>query len=89
MQKKTSVLLLAATLAMPFVFTAPARAQTEYPWCARYGSGMDGGGSNCGFTTYDQCMATVHGVGGFCERNSFYTGSAERPARRARKRHDG
>ena len=30
-------------------------------------------------------MATVSGIGGFCERNLFYTGPAERLAKRARK----
>ena len=28
-------------------------------------------------------MATVRGMGGFCEPNLFYTGPAERPARHA------
>ncbi len=50
----------------------PAQAQ-EYPWCAQY-SGRDGGGRNCGFATYRQCMASVSGVGGFCERNLFFRG---------------
>jgi hypothetical protein len=88
MQKIIFAFLLAATAALPFALTTPARANNEYPWCARYGGGMDGGGSNCGFSSYEQCLATVSGVGGFCERNSFYTGSAERPAKRARKRRD-
>jgi hypothetical protein len=88
MQKTTSAFLLAATLVMSFALAAPARAEIYYPWCAQYGAGGDGG-RNCGFSTYVQCMATVSGIGGFCERNSFYTGPAERPAKRARKRRDG
>ena len=31
-------------------------------------------------------MATVSGIGGDCERNLFYEGPAERPAKPARKR---
>ena len=88
MQKTTTAFVLAATLVMPFALAAPARAEIYYPWCARYGGGMGGGGSNCGFSTIEQCRATVSGIGGFCERNSFYTGPAERPAKRARQRHD-
>jgi len=61
----------------------PAHAAIEYPWCAQYGRDD---GRNCGFSTYEQCMATVSGTGGFCERNSFYTGPAEQPARRPHKR---
>ena len=65
-----AVFLLPATL-------APAWAQGQpfpydpYPWCAVY-SGRGGGGTNCGFRTWQQCMATVSGIGGFCERNQFY-----------------
>jgi hypothetical protein len=50
---------------------APAQAQ-NYPWCAVYsGRGM-GGASNCGFTSFQQCMATVSGIGGFCQLNNMY-----------------
>lgn len=47
-----------------------ARAQ-NYPWCAYYGNDF-GGSSNCGFTTFEQCMATLGGMGGFCNRNTQY-----------------
>jgi hypothetical protein len=64
---------------------SPASAETYYPWCARYGSDM-GGASNCGFSTLEQCLATISGIGGFCERNPFYVDAynAERSRRRAR-----
>lgn len=51
---------------------AGADAQTNYPWCAQYSGGGTGGGTNCGFTTYEQCVATVSGIGGFCNRNTTY-----------------
>lgn len=50
---------------------APAQAQ-NYPWCAYYAMGDDGGGTNCGFVSYEQCMATLSGMGGFCNRNTQY-----------------
>jgi hypothetical protein len=69
-----AVALACAWTAIP---VTPAAA-IEYPWCAQYGySGQ--GGRNCGFSTYRQCMATVSGIGGSCERNQFYQG---RPRRR-------
>jgi hypothetical protein len=40
------------------------------PWCANYG-GRGGGGTNCGFYSFQQCMAAVSGTGGFCTRNQF------------------
>lgn len=48
---------------------APARA-VEYPWCAEYA--YDNGGTNCGFVSREQCMATVSGVGGYCMQNLRY-----------------
>jgi hypothetical protein len=57
-------------------FVTPAAAAIEYPWCAQYGWE---GGRNCGFTTYSQCMASVRGAGGSCQRNLFY---ADKPRRR-------
>jgi hypothetical protein len=58
--------------------TAHAR---EYPWCARY----DWSTYNCGFVSFEQCLATVRGIGGFCERNPRYAGlpprQKQRPAR--------
>jgi hypothetical protein len=49
----------------------PAEAQ-NYPWCAYYSGGRHGGGTNCGFTTFQQCLDTVSGIGGFCQRNTQY-----------------
>ena len=43
-----------------------AEAQ-NYPWCAHLGTGFES--TNCGFTTFQQCMDTVSGIGGFCQPN--------------------
>jgi hypothetical protein len=51
-------------------FAIRANAQ-NYPWCAYYSGGM-GGGENCGFVTFQQCLANVTGIGGFCEPNTQY-----------------
>jgi hypothetical protein len=59
------------------------RAQAQnYPWCAQY-SGL--GGTNCGFTTFAQCMATLAGMGGFCNANTQYVPYAGLPAPRAHR----
>ena len=71
-------ILLSAALPVPH-----AEAQS-YPWCASYGGGM-GGSSNCGFTTLQQCQATISGMGGFCEPNTQYQPPAG-PAPRYGKR---
>jgi hypothetical protein len=54
-------------------FAAPVARADPYRWCAEY-SGRGGGGTNCGFVTLEQCMATVSGIGGFCRENLFYDG---------------
>jgi len=54
-----------------------------YRWCTVY-DGEEGGASNCGFLTIEQCKATVSGIGGFCEPNQFY--NPRLPAVRPRNR---
>ncbi len=51
-------------------FGCRAEAQ-NYPWCATYSRGT-GGSQNCGFTSFEQCMDNVRGIGGFCDRNTQY-----------------
>jgi hypothetical protein len=66
-----SLLLSFGILAGVSAFGSVALAQ-NYPWCAQYSGGQNGGGQNCGFTTFEQCMATVSGIGGFCNLNTQY-----------------
>ena len=58
----------------------PAAAQ-DYPWCAHYSRS---GTKNCGFVSFEQCRATVSGIGGFCAINPFYA-AAYSDAPRVRK----
>jgi hypothetical protein len=69
-----TLLFLLAIFAVTAGIGTSAQAQ-NYPWCAQY-SGL--GGTNCGFTTFAQCMATLAGMGGFCNANTQYV-----PPRRA------
>jgi hypothetical protein len=36
-------------------------------WCAT----LRWGGVNCGYSSSEQCWATVRGIGGFCQPNPF------------------
>jgi hypothetical protein len=59
------------------------RAEAQnYPWCVIYDD--PSGGENCGFTTFQQCLADVSGIGGFCIRNNTYQ-SPRAPRPRARR----
>jgi Protein of unknown function (DUF3551) len=60
--------IVAALVMIPAVLTqTPASAS----WCAEYSGGMGDGGTTCGFSTFEQCQATVSGVGGFCRRSQY------------------
>ncbi|HWC93302.1 MAG TPA: DUF3551 domain-containing protein [Pseudolabrys sp.] len=77
-------LLAMAAFAAASAFAPPPAQAVEYPWCAQYGGRGGDGGRNCGFVSFEQCMATVSGIGGFCERNLFYKGPerVHKPRRR-------
>jgi hypothetical protein len=72
-----TIALVSITLATLSMSTIGARA--EGSWCANYNAG--GGMTNCGFYSYQQCMAAISGNGGFCSQNGFY-GTAGDPRRR-------
>ena len=80
---RTVLLALAICAAMAIATHVEAQ---NYPWCAYYDGGTDGG-TNCGFVSFDQCMATVRGIGGFCNVNTQYQPPlVAHPANRPRHR---
>ena len=64
---RLTALALAAFIAA--AASTGAHAQ-NYPWCAVLNMGDNA--YNCGFATYQQCMTTISGIGGFCERNTQF-----------------
>ena len=75
--RKIVFTLVALAFAM-LADSGAGQAQTyyDYPWCAAYNSRT----KNCGFMTFEQCLATIRGIGGFCQPNPFY-----RPRPKARR----
>ncbi len=65
---------LAITFAALSLSTTGVRA--DGTWCAHYGTGLEG--MNCGFYSFEQCRATVSGVGGFCQANLSSAHAAQR-----------
>jgi hypothetical protein len=63
---RSMLLSLAGLTALCALYVAPANAQGYplYPWCAQTGRG----GSNCYFSTWDQCRAAAR----YCYQNPFY-----------------
>ena len=75
MRTATVFAVIVAALSLA-AHATPAQAR-EYPWCARY----DWTTSNCGFVSFQQCLATISGIGGRCEQNPRYVAP---PPRRKR-----
>ena len=63
-----SIVTTVITLAVLSVANTGARA--DGPWCAYDVRG----GTNCGFHSYEQCMANISGIGGYCAQKPAYTG---------------
>jgi hypothetical protein len=68
-----------------------ARREAAAQWCAYY----DPYTYTCGFVSFNQCLATVSGVGGFCRRDYDYRQPlrddrrSAPPARRSESRGNG
>lgn len=79
-------LFFALTLAVGIAGLCCSAQAQNYPWCAYYGGSDVGGATNCGFVTFEQCLATVSGIGGYCARNTQYVPprGAHPPANRHR-----
>jgi hypothetical protein len=63
-----------------------AQSPTNYPWCAR-GVKMDGGSTSCYFTSYQQCMTTQSGIGGYCFQSPYYHPTPAKAAAVQMRRH--
>jgi hypothetical protein len=63
----------------------PGEARPWYPWCAQYADRS--GVTSCLFTTFDQCLATVRGIGGSCVQN-WYPAPGEARYERNRRHYE-
>ena len=86
MNKDSHGSMIAVGAATSLFLIVGSAAADPYKWCAAYRNGSN----NCGFTTIEQCQASVSGVGGSCVPNQFYTGpdktSAQRSPRQAQRK---
>jgi hypothetical protein len=68
-----TILTVLALVALALTTDIRPGAAQNYPWCAQYGGGgLGGGGTNCGFSTWRQCMDAISGNGGLCSENPMY-----------------
>jgi hypothetical protein len=59
--------VLAAALAALVGDPRPSAARDWYPWCAQ--TADQRAIIDCSFTTFEQCQATISGIGGSCVQN--------------------
>jgi Protein of unknown function (DUF3551) len=52
--------------------SAQAQSPYSYPWCAVHADRS--GATSCYFSTYEQCRATIQGIGGSCIRSPYFHG---------------
>jgi hypothetical protein len=84
---RSNLAILAIAVLGLLLTVESSSAEVIYPWCAQYST--KGGARNCGFTTWEQCRATVSGIGGYCIENPFYQPAADPAVRRKSRRAPG
>ena len=61
------LLALAGAFGLAVVATAPSVTPADAgPYGPRYCAQYRGGGENCGFYSFNQCLAAISGAGGIC-----------------------
>jgi hypothetical protein len=80
---RTSLLIIGVVAAALAGGVSPGQAQSayDYPWCAVYTNRS--GAQACYYSSYEQCMATMWGIGGYCRPSPYYRG--RHPEQRARR----
>ena len=77
---------ITGTLVAGLSGAVPQAQAQNYPWCAEYSMGV-GGGPNCGFISFEQCMTTVRDMGAFCVENNTHVPPPGSHPRAKRKQH--
>jgi len=62
-------LFLIAAAVLGEIPVASAQSPTSYPWCAR--TGKDASATSRYFTSCQQCMTTISGIGAYCYQSPY------------------
>jgi hypothetical protein len=65
-------LFLIAVVPLGKIQAVSAQSPTSYPWCARFFNGAVPGTTSCYFGSYERCLTTLSGIGGYCYRSPYY-----------------
>ena len=72
--RATSLFGLIGLATLAHTHSAAAQSAYDYPWCALHADRS--GAQSCYYTSYQQCMATLRGIGGTCIRSPYYRGAS-------------
>ena len=78
------LLIIVGAFAAIVSIEKPAEADNGRQWCAYY---VGSEATNCGWDRYEQCLATVNGIGGFCQPNTMYQPPPRPPSLTSHPRH--
>jgi len=81
MLTRTSLAVLAFTTVI-MIQPHTANAAPYWPWCSQYFS--RGAPHACAFVSWEQCMDTVRGIGGYCYTNPYPPPAPARSAKPGR-----
>ena len=66
----TRLIFAALTLAAAVLIQPRSGEAAPYwPWCSQYG--LPSLAHSCAFSSWEQCMETVRGIGGYCYANPY------------------
>jgi Protein of unknown function (DUF3551) len=83
MRSPILLLFLIAAALLGEIQAASAQSPTSYPWCAKYF--RRGGATSCYYTSYEQCMTTMSGIGGYCYQSPYCHAPPAKAVRRHRR----
>jgi hypothetical protein len=87
MHSKIFTLVVVSAALIGATVQAPAQSAYSYPWCSQLPSAQSDA-TTCYFTSYQQCMATISGIGGYCYQSPYYHPSpAAKPVKSRRYRY--
>jgi hypothetical protein len=84
MRQTVFAAILIGTALMGGAREAAAQSAYDYRYCAIYTN--KSGATACYYSNYEQCMATMRGIGGYCIESPYYTGPKPVPRERPRRR---
>jgi hypothetical protein len=75
MHSKILTLIVVSIALIGATASASAQSAYSYPWCSQLPAAQSDA-TTCYFTSYQQCMTTISGIGGYCYQSPYYHPSA-------------